>query len=672
MVSSLRGLGLFALLLAGSAYARDGGVDVRDATAGEQSPIDGGLLGVDGGPDLVSGGPDLVDGGPDTEHAVAPPPVAQAASAPTQASDVVVTASRPLSRDRSQSSTVIVGERMRQSTRTTLFEVLSQEAADVYVPGRGVGLHGVASGATGGIKIRGLGGSPNSQILVVEDGVPDYQGIFGHPIPDAYVPSLVEDALIVKGGDSTLYGSNAMGGVVVIRSRWPDQDGYEVENDAGYGSYSTLRESVSFLGRANAWDVAGAFTDMTTQGHRAGAGGSGMVGSAALRYRWTPSLCLALRNKVVHVQGGDPGPVSTPTPDHWFDVWRDTVSAQLNYRRDKLRLSATPYLNLGVHRLYDGFYSHDYVGGAIGELDLRLHRAASVLVGLAVQGIDGRVEDRAAGERSDVSALGDVAFYGQATLRPLPTLNVVLGSRALASSEYGFVPLYKAGARWDAGRGFFVHGRVARNFRQPTIRERYLPYPVANPDLKPEYATNTDAGVGYLSAHLEIAATVYRNDARDLIKYFGAWPAAEVVNIDHIAIRGVEGRVRLRRLGPVSAMVSAAWQEVGRYTRQNPDAKIDFMVEGAHEFGPHFLAANLTGEWVHGLYMADYERQGIPDVFVMDLAARYRYRKGASGQRLHALEPYILLRNFLDRRYAYVSGYTMPGFNVFVGLKLGI
>ena len=35
------------------------------------------------------------------------------------------------------------------------------------------------------------------------------------------------------------------------------------------------------------------------------------------------------------------------------------------------------------------------------------------------------------------------------------------------------------------------------------------------------------------------------------------------------------------------------------------------------------------------------------------------------------LEPYVLLRNVLDRRYAYVEGYPMPGFNVLFGLKLG-
>ncbi len=647
-----------ALFLTAPAYAQDGGLLAGDAEVSDQYPTDGGLP--------------IVDGGDDLEDAPELAPVVETTDNPSPAGDVVVTASRPLSRDRTQETTLIRGERVRDSARSTLFDVLSQEDADVYVPGHGVGLHGVANGATGGIKIRGLGGSPNSQILLVEDGVPDYQGIFGHPIPDAYVPQLIEDVLIVKGGDSTLYGTNAMGGVVVLRSRWPDQDGYEMSNDAGYGSYSTLRESASLLGRTGEWDLAAAFTDMTTQGHRDGAGGSDMVGSAAVRYRWAPNLRLSLRNKVAHVQGGDPGPVSHPTVDHWFDVWRDSASLQLAYAAGKARLSLTPYLNAGIHRLYDGFYSRDYVSGAIGEMDLRLHPAASLLLGLAADGTDGQVENRITGERPDARGLVNGAFYNQATLRPVAPLTVVLGSRALYSSKYGFVPLYKAGVRWDAGHGFFLHGRISRNFRQPTIRELYLPYPTANPDLKPEYAVNTDVGGGYFFGRFELACTAYRTEARDLIKYFGVWPAAEVVNIDHIVIRGVEGRVALRRLGPVSASISAAWQDVGRYTRQNPDAKVDFALEAAQEFGLHFLAASLTGEWVHGLYMADYRRQPIADVFVMDLAVRYRYAKLSRGERTHALEPYILLRNFLNQQYAYVAGYTMPGFNVFVGLKITI
>jgi hypothetical protein len=66
--------------------------------------------------------------------------------------------------------------------------------------------------------------------------------------------------------------------------------------------------------------------------------------------------------------------------------------------------------------------------------------------------------------------------------------------------------------------------------------------------------------------------------------------------------------------------------------------------------------------------MADYERQPITDAFVMDLALRYRH---TSRARQLTLEPYLFLRNFLDRRYAYVEGYPMPGFNVLLGLRLG-
>jgi hypothetical protein len=85
--------------------------------------------------------------------------------------------------------------------------------------------------------------------------------------------------------------------------------------------------------------------------------------------------------------------------------------------------------------------------------------------------------------------------------------------------------------------------------------------------------------------------------------------------------------------------------------------------------GAHFLSGTLTGEWVHGLYMADYGRQPMADVFVMDLALRDRH---TSVERHLTIEPYLLLRNFLDRRYAYVQGYPMPGFNVLAGLKVGI
>jgi len=584
------------------------------------------------------------------------------------AHETVVVVAKPLARDRTQDETLVGGQTLRESPRASTFEALAQESAGMYVPAHGA-LHGVGNGATGGVHLRGLGGSPNAQVLVVEDGVPDFQGIFGHPIPDAYTPSLIDDVLVIKGGDSVLFGTNAMGGVVAIRSRWRHLEGYEVSNDAAGGSYATVRERASLLARLGPLDLSAGVQVMSTEGHRMGAGGNELIASTAARYRLTSELKLTARNKIVHLSGGDPGPQTHPYLDHTFDAWRDSASMQLAWSHENLRLSLTPYLNVGIHRLYDGFHSTDLVGGGIADLELKLHPTTELLLGVAAEHLNGDVENRVTGERSLVKGLTDAALYHQLTFRPVESLSLVVGARELYSSRYGLVVLYKGGVRWNLVEGLSVRTRVVRNFRQPTIRELYLPFPTANPELKPEYALNWDFGATYVSEHLEVSCSGYRTEAENLIKYFGVWPSAEVVNIDRVVIWGLEGRVGVRGLGPVSVSVTGDWQDVGRYTRQNPDTKINFSVDASQEFGAHFVGGALSGEWVHGLYMADYARQRIPDVFVIDLALRYRYTPASRGL---TLEPYLLLRNLLDRRYAYVEGYSMPGFNVLVGLKIGI
>lgn len=121
------------------------------------------------------------------------------------ACEVVVWGNRPIEEDATQDSVEIPGEALQDSARGSALEALASHSGGIYVTGHGA-LHGVANGASGSVHVRGLGGSPNSQVLVVEDGVPDYMGIFGHPIPDAYVPFLTDKALVIKGGDSVLYG----------------------------------------------------------------------------------------------------------------------------------------------------------------------------------------------------------------------------------------------------------------------------------------------------------------------------------------------------------------------------------------------------------------------------------------------------------------------------------
>ncbi|HET6438582.1 MAG TPA: TonB-dependent receptor [Anaeromyxobacter sp.] len=579
--------------------------------------------------------------------------------------EVEVHVPRPVSKDPTEDTSQTRGERVRESTRTSTFQAVAQDNADVYVPAGGVALHGVSNGATGGIRVRGLGGSPNTQVLVVEDGVPDYQGIFGHPIADAYIPTLIDEVLVVKGGDSVLYGTNALAGALIIRSRWLGKDGVEVDADSAAGSYSTLREQVAVLSRSGSWDVAAGLFALDTKGHRDGAGGCEVIGVGAVRYWMSPALSLVIRNKTAHLEGNDPGPVTHPTTDHWYDVWRDTASLQLDYRGDGFRLTFTPYLNAGIHKLYDGFYSHDYVGGAVAEGEAQVARGLGLLAGLSAEGVGGKVENQITGDNPHIGTRWSSSAYGQATWLPTPALTLVAGAREMVSSAYGSIPLYKGGARWDFLPGLYLRAAVAKNFRQPTLRELYLPYPTANPDLRPERALNADLGLGFESTHLAMDVSGYRTEATNLIKYFGEFPAAEVVNIDRVVIWGTEASLILKSLGPFSAYLSGDWQNVGRYTRQNPDARVTFGVEATDRL----LTVSTDGEWVHDLFMSDYGRDRIPDVFVLNASARCRWE--LAGRKV-ALGPYLLVRNLLDRQYAYVAGYVMPGFNVLVGLLIEV
>jgi outer membrane cobalamin receptor len=587
---------------------------------------------------------------------------------------ITVHAKRPTGADDATRPTVVDGEQIRTTSRATPIEELSQQSGDTYVTSKGTGLHGVASGASGGIYICGLGGSPNSQILVVEDGAPDYQGIFGHPIPDAFFPSLIGRVMVIKGGDGVLYGTNALGGVIVIEDRRPDSSGMRLENDVSYGSFNAFRERATVLVGGRTVDAASAFSAFTTDGHYDGNDGNCVTGQLGVRLRLPRSATVVVRDKVIHIKGADPGPWQAPfSPRRGFDVGRNNLSARLDVPGAWLRARVVSWLDAGEHRLWDGFFSRDYTGGATAECSgTLLDRRLQLLLGAAGEYVHGRAVDRTldSGDAPipSIDPMSSMGLFGQVTVKPGLGLTGVVGGRLHYSAAYGQVPLYKFGLHWQPVDRLEIHSRFTKNFRQPTLRELYLPFPVANPSLRPETARNWDAGAELTLGKVQLSGTVFRTSVTDMIKYFGVWSGAEVVNVDYLRIWGVEGSCTLEHLGPFNAFLAASRQDVGRFTRQNPDAKVNGRISFISERGSGRLELAVTGEWVHGLYMNNYGRNPLPNVSFLDGSVRYRMRS-KGGVRL---EPYCIVRNLLNARYAYIENYRMPGINFLVGIAIGV
>jgi iron complex outermembrane receptor protein len=74
---------------------------------------------------------------------------------------------------------VINSNTIENSNESALLPIISEQVPGVFVTERGTTGFGVSSGAAGQISIRGVGGSPNTQVLMLLDGAPAIYGNYG-------------------------------------------------------------------------------------------------------------------------------------------------------------------------------------------------------------------------------------------------------------------------------------------------------------------------------------------------------------------------------------------------------------------------------------------------------------------------------------------------------------
>ena len=198
--------------------------------------------------------------------------------------DVVVTGTRNSTDIRHLPMTISVVGRatLTQNHRQSLLPTLTEHVPGLFVTSKSMMGYGVSTGSAGSIKVRGIGSG--GSLLVLIDGLPQYAGLFGHPIPDAYQTMLAERVEVLRGPASTIYGSNAMGGVVNIVTRQMPSNGISGNVNLQGDSFGTLESNASMRFRSGRFfGVAGA-TYGRTDGHRRNSEFEQVAGFAKLGY----------------------------------------------------------------------------------------------------------------------------------------------------------------------------------------------------------------------------------------------------------------------------------------------------------------------------------------------------------------------------------------------------
>ncbi|MEO7485740.1 MAG: TonB-dependent receptor plug domain-containing protein, partial [Ferruginibacter sp.] len=254
--------------------------------------------------------------------------------------------------------TVVDRQQIENSSESALLPVLAEQVPGLFVTERGITGFGVSAGSAGAVSMRGISGNPNNRILVLINGSPQFMGLFGHPLPDAYVASDVEKVEVIHGAGSVLYGTNAMAGVINILTRTQQQDGYSVNARVLYGSFNTQKYLANIGYRKKGFSVIASVNKDHTDGHRAASAFNITNGYIKFSNRFSEHLQIALETNLAKFNAEDPGPV-TGQKGPSVDVFRGSTYLNIANTNNYISGNFQLFYNYGKHAITDGFRSRD-------------------------------------------------------------------------------------------------------------------------------------------------------------------------------------------------------------------------------------------------------------------------------------------------------------------------
>jgi vitamin B12 transporter len=408
-----------------------------------------------------------------------------------------------------------------------------------------------------------LRGANGTQTLLLMNGIRMGSATAGAPPWELLPLDEIDRIEVVRGPRSTLYGSDAMGGVVQIFTRDGHHTGFSADASVTGGTYSTFQESASvrggsdhvwfdaggtvqhtagfnacygdavtgagcgtyqpdrdgFLSRSGSFALGGALTDGWT------AQAQSVISSGNTRYDGTYAdntdfaereLSLRVDGHLsekwqLHLIGGQSyddahdflGEVAVDR----FETWRDSASVQL----DGALASAL--------RLVTGAdYVHDHV-------------QASVPVYLPPDYLTQVYEDY---DHTSRDTTGEFLELHGAT----GAWTELAGVRYEHNQQFGDHVTGNLGAGWKLSPQLRLTATWGTAFHAPTFNDLYYPGGFGNPELKPEDSHSTEVGIEGTASSLRWSVHAYQTDINNLIVFDFGTNLPQ--NIDQARIRGLE------------------------------------------------------------------------------------------------------------------------------------
>ena len=537
------------------------------------------------------------------------------------------------------------------------------------------GLVGIATASNGdlgkatSVYVRGTN---SDHVLVLIDGIKIGSATFGSAAWEQLPVEQIDHIEIVRGPASSLYGSEAIGGVVQIFTRHGARGGPDVPSFmVSGGSHGTYQAELGDSGSAaNGWYNASA-SGLSTNGIPICAPDAPVTadcytttpqrgywsGSAAVSdgYRWDQATAtvdfLRTEGNTWYdgtIYSSDESRVAQQVLGGTFSVAplaRLNITLGAGQSQDR----SQQYFN----DLPDGFFNtRRDTASWLNELSLAAGQ--KVLLGADFErDVISSDTDYAVQSRNDIGVFGLYQWSAEHVELQLSLRhdhNQQFGGHETGSAQWAY--------RWsDALRLTVSYGSA---FKAPTFNDLYFPF-YGDPTLRPETSHSTEVGLDGHWSVLNWAVNAYQTWIDDLIEYdpetFGA------ANIDRARIRGVEMQLGAR---------VSAWRAQLQVTVLDPrDVGVDYgellpripqytaRLDADRDIGKFSVGATLFQSGPRFEDPANTERMG--GYGTLDLRAAWRFRARWEMQ--------ALLKNALNRDYETALYYNQPGRSAYLTVR---
>lgn len=525
-------------------------------------------------------------------------------------------------------------------------------------------------GSTRSVHTRG---ASSNQVLTLIDGRPVNTPRDGATDFNQIPLSNIERIEVLRGPAASIYGANAVGGVINIITR-SGKEKMQTEVLGKFGSFATKLTSLTHGYKIHNFDYFLAYDYLTSHGHRDNSDYLSNNINTKFGYQINQDNRLSFSSGYYNSETGTPGLLSNPDLDDRQEVFKKyldlTYNGKIIQGQDlllKLFHNSDRLEFIETFNPLDKDTHQTKVYGLDAQISQTLFNIFRTAIGLSYQEhkLDSSTSNRHAYNLKGIYLESETDFFDKGSL--------------------------KFGARWDDYSNFGdrispstsfnlwlfdkikLHSLVARSFRAPTFNDLYWPREdfgfwggvEGNPNLGPEKAISYEAGIaGYLE-NFKTDLTFFKTNFRDLIE----WTVDESLwwrpnNLSSATIKGAELETELVIQEYLKANFNYTYLE-----SKNEDT-LKWLIYRPRHLYKLRLRYCPTPRYELGL-SGIYKTKRFANVdntvflkhhFVMNF--NFTYKINDYAKILFEIE------NIFDRRYQEQRDYSMPGRAFYGGIKL--